>query len=80
MVCGHIHKPELRDVSGILYCNDGDWVESLSALAETHDGQLQHLDWAVLQAERQRDPANRPPRSLTLPALPSALRRQGKHP
>ncbi|WP_191576714.1 MULTISPECIES: UDP-2,3-diacylglucosamine diphosphatase [Achromobacter] len=80
VVCGHIHKPELRDVSGILYCNDGDWVESLSALAETHDGQLQLLDWAVLQAERQRDPANRPPRSLTLPALPSALRRQGKHP
>ena len=35
VVCGHIHKAELRDVGGILYCNDGDWVESLSALAET---------------------------------------------
>ena len=28
VVCGHIHKAELRDVGGILYCNDGDWVES----------------------------------------------------
>ncbi|MNR66969.1 hypothetical protein D3C85_1907220 [compost metagenome] len=55
-------------------------MESLSALAETHDGQLQLLDWAALQAERQADPATRPPRSLTLPALPSALRRQSKHP
>src|SRR3546814_2893769 len=39
-----IHKPELRDVGGVLYCNDGDWVESLSALAESHDGQLTLLD------------------------------------
>ena len=80
MVCGHIHKAELRDVGGILYCNDGDWVESLSALAETHDGQLQLLDWAAIQAEhqagRQADPSSRKPRSLSLPALPSALRRQ----
>ncbi|MGD7366526.1 UDP-2,3-diacylglucosamine diphosphatase, partial [Ralstonia pseudosolanacearum] len=80
VVCGHIHKAELRDVGGILYCNDGDWVESLSALAETHDGQLQLLDWAAIQAERQADPTQRKPRSLSLPALPSALRRQGKHP
>ncbi|KAG1182066.1 hypothetical protein G6F35_015709 [Rhizopus arrhizus] len=80
VVCGHIHKAELRDVGGILYCNDGDWVESLSALAETHDGQLQLLDWAAIQAERQAEPVARPPRSLSLPALPSALRRQSKHP
>ncbi|MDQ1758885.1 UDP-2,3-diacylglucosamine hydrolase [Achromobacter xylosoxidans] len=80
VVCGHIHKAELRYVAEILYCNDGDWVESLSALAETHDGQLQLLDWATVMADREADPAARPPRSLTLPALPSALRRQGKHP
>jgi hypothetical protein len=55
-------------------------VVSLSALAETHDGQLQLLDWATVMADREADPAARPPRSLTLPALPSALRRQGKHP
>ncbi|MFM7482829.1 MAG: UDP-2,3-diacylglucosamine diphosphatase, partial [Burkholderiaceae bacterium] len=34
VICGHIHKPEIRDIDGILYCNDGDWVESLTALIE----------------------------------------------
>ncbi|GAB1578246.1 UDP-2,3-diacylglucosamine diphosphatase [Bordetella petrii] len=81
VVCGHIHKPELREVSGILYCNDGDWVESLSALAETHDGQLVLVDWAAQQARREPGPMPaRARRPLSLPALPSALRRQGKHP
>ena len=28
VVCGHIHRAEMRDIDGILYCNDGDWVES----------------------------------------------------
>jgi len=36
VVCGHIHKAEIRDIGGILYCNDGDWVESLTALARRH--------------------------------------------
>jgi predicted phosphodiesterase len=75
VVCGHIHKAELREVDGILYCNDGDWVESLSALAESQDGQLQLLDWAIVLA--QRSPASAPSRGVrpvSLPALPSALR------
>lgn len=45
VVCGHIHKAEIRTVDGILYCNDGDWVESLSALAETRDGTLEIIHW-----------------------------------
>ena len=45
VVCGHIHKAELREIDGILYCNDGDWVESLSALVETLDGELQLVHW-----------------------------------
>ena len=45
VVCGHIHKAEIRTVDGILYCNDGDWVESLSALAETTDGTLEIIHW-----------------------------------
>jgi UDP-2,3-diacylglucosamine pyrophosphatase LpxH len=45
VVCGHIHKAEIRDIDGIVYCNDGDWVESLTALAETFDGQLQIIEW-----------------------------------
>lgn len=45
VVCGHIHKAEIRTVDGVLYCNDGDWVESLSALAETGDGTLEIIHW-----------------------------------
>jgi UDP-2,3-diacylglucosamine pyrophosphatase LpxH len=45
VVCGHIHKAEIRSIDGTLYCNDGDWVESLTALAETLDGDLQLIHW-----------------------------------
>jgi len=46
VVCGHIHKAEIREIEGILYCNDGDWVESLTALVETFDGELKIIHWA----------------------------------
>ncbi|BBB67442.1 UDP-2,3-diacylglucosamine hydrolase [Undibacterium sp. YM2] len=45
IICGHIHKPEIRDIGGILYCNDGDWVESLSALVEDAKGELRLVTW-----------------------------------
>jgi UDP-2,3-diacylglucosamine pyrophosphatase LpxH len=45
VVCGHIHHAEMRDVNGIVYCNDGDWVESCTALVEHHDGSLEILHW-----------------------------------
>ena len=45
VVCGHIHRPEMRSIDGTLYCNDGDWVESLSALVEHMDGRLELLHW-----------------------------------
>jgi UDP-2,3-diacylglucosamine pyrophosphatase LpxH len=47
VVCGHIHHAELRDVDGIIYANDGDWVESLTALAEHADGRLELIDWTA---------------------------------
>lgn len=37
-ICGHIHVAEIRDIDGIAYMNDGDWVESCTALAEHHNG------------------------------------------
>ncbi|WP_342131468.1 UDP-2,3-diacylglucosamine diphosphatase [Hydrogenophaga sp. OTU3427] len=46
VVCGHIHRPEMRHIDGTLYCNDGDWVESLSALVEHADGRLELVHWA----------------------------------
>ena len=45
VLCGHIHKPEIRYINGILYCNDGDWVESLSAIVETYSGELKIIHW-----------------------------------
>ncbi|MEN9765991.1 MAG: hypothetical protein RL397_1946 [Pseudomonadota bacterium] len=50
VVCGHIHRPEIRDIDGVLYCNDGDWVESLSALVETHLGELKIIYWPYRDA------------------------------
>jgi UDP-2,3-diacylglucosamine pyrophosphatase LpxH len=52
IVCGHIHQAEIRDIGGILYCNDGDWVESLTALVETADGDLSILHWHDVLAEQ----------------------------
>jgi UDP-2,3-diacylglucosamine pyrophosphatase LpxH len=49
VVCGHIHTPEMRMINGIHYCNDGDWVESCSALVEHSDGRFELLDWTRFQ-------------------------------
>lgn len=50
IICGHIHKPELRQIGETLYCNDGDWTESCSALVENHCGELELLDWEKIQS------------------------------
>ena len=50
VVCGHIHHAEIREIDGVLYCNDGDWVESLTALVEHADGRLEIIDWARHEA------------------------------
>jgi len=38
IICGHIHQPAIRQINGLTYMNSGDWVESLSALVEDHEG------------------------------------------
>ena len=57
VVCGHIHHAELRQIDGILYANDGDWVESLTALAEHADGRLEIIEWASHFQSTHRAPA-----------------------
>ncbi|NUB14823.1 UDP-2,3-diacylglucosamine diphosphatase [Azospirillum brasilense] len=47
VVCGHIHTAEIRDMEGIPHCNDGDWVESCTALVEHPCGRLEIIDWAA---------------------------------
>ncbi len=50
VVCGHIHKADLREIHGLVYANDGDWVESCTALVEHLDGRLEILEWAKLRS------------------------------
>jgi UDP-2,3-diacylglucosamine pyrophosphatase LpxH len=48
VICGHIHRAEITEITeidGITYCNDGDWVESCTALVEDFQGRLSLLRW-----------------------------------
>jgi len=71
VVCGHIHKAEIRDIGGVLYCNDGDWVESLTTLVEKPDGTLEILHWQELA---RSDPTPDPEES-SIDAHPDRYRR-----
>ncbi len=46
IVCGHIHCAEIRNIGEVVYYNDGDWVESCTALTEAADGTISIVDWA----------------------------------
>ena len=49
VVCGHIHSAEIRRIGDVTYYNDGDWVESCTALVEHGDGRLELLEWAAIR-------------------------------
>ena len=55
VVCGHIHRPGLRQIDGVLYCNDGDWVESCTALVELPNGELSIWHAESLQMRRSQE-------------------------
>jgi len=63
-ICGHIHYGNVRDIDGVLYCNDGDWVEHCTALVEQRDGTLELLHWT----ERSTTLAQAP-RPIPIPAF-----------
>jgi len=54
IICGHIHHAADRMIDGVHYLNCGDWVESATAIVETHDGELRVVDWHT--AARVREP------------------------
>lgn len=55
VVCGHIHNAEIRKIGDVLYCNDGDWVESCTAIVEHPDGRLEIIHWAdQVEAAKQQ--------------------------
>jgi UDP-2,3-diacylglucosamine pyrophosphatase LpxH len=67
VVCGHIHKAEIRTIDGLIYCNDGDWVESLTALVETTSGELQIVHWPkILEDEPAKVSFNPQPEVVQL--------------
>lgn len=45
VICGHIHHAEIKDINGITYMNDGDWVESCTALVEDLKGNIEIIHW-----------------------------------
>ena len=53
VICGHIHKAEIREINGVTYCNDGDWVESLTALVEEFSGELRLVTWEEIVMRRK---------------------------
>ena len=52
VICGHIHKAEMKQLGDVAYCNTGDWVESCTALVEHDDGRLEMVVW-----RKSADPA-----------------------
>jgi len=57
VVCGHIHCAEIRRIGDVVYYNDGDWVESCTALVEEADGTIHILDWAAENAATAQGPS-----------------------
>jgi UDP-2,3-diacylglucosamine pyrophosphatase LpxH len=55
VICGHIHHAALRDMSGILYVNTGDWVESCTAVVEHYGGTLELVQWAQAGSVKPAD-------------------------
>ncbi|MEM6490935.1 MAG: UDP-2,3-diacylglucosamine diphosphatase [Pseudomonadota bacterium] len=56
VICGHVHHAERRRIQGVDYCNDGDWVESCTALVEHFDGRLEILYWSDEMRARGLEP------------------------
>jgi UDP-2,3-diacylglucosamine pyrophosphatase LpxH len=57
IICGHIHHPADRHIHGVHYLNCGDWVESCTAIGETHAGTFEIIDWHRLLAARESSQA-----------------------
>jgi len=51
IICGHIHHANMQNMNGIHYINDGDWVESCTALVEHFDGKLELINWTEKRKE-----------------------------
>lgn len=55
VMCGHIHTPADKQLGDVHYLNSGDWVESLTAIVEHHDGRFELIDFASFVAAYPMD-------------------------
>jgi len=69
VVCGHIHQANAREIEGVLYLNDGDWVESCTAVVEHADGRMELIDWAASTRRAERARSVHPVEGVRTPAL-----------
>ena len=60
VICGHIHTAEIKDMNGVVYANDGDWVESCTALVEHQTGELEIVNWSDFADARASIGGRRP--------------------
>lgn len=65
-ICGHIHCANLREHAGVVYLNDGDWVEHCTGLVEHVDGSFELVHWTERRQSLARNEAQAP--ELPLPA------------
>jgi UDP-2,3-diacylglucosamine pyrophosphatase LpxH len=70
IVCGHIHRPAIRTIDGMLYCNDGDWVDSCTALVELRSGELQLWGWSERRSDTVHSASSSRARSIQDPTAP----------
>ena len=45
VICGHIHKADIKNIDKLIYMNCGDWIESFTALVENIDGSFEIIEW-----------------------------------
>jgi UDP-2,3-diacylglucosamine pyrophosphatase LpxH len=57
VICGHIHFAAMRDISGTEYINCGDWVESGTAVGETHEGEFELIPWLQIRQQEAEEMA-----------------------
>ena len=55
IICGHIHQPEIHKIDAVLYCNDGDWIESCTAMTEDENGWLEIVHWGDIRQLVKQD-------------------------
>jgi UDP-2,3-diacylglucosamine pyrophosphatase LpxH len=55
VICGHIHHAEIKEIDSVVYMNDGDWVESCTALVEHHNGAWEIVTWTRKNDQEDTD-------------------------